>query len=341
MATILAEHPGGYQEPPVKGTVLAERYEIERGIGRGGFSHVYRARHLGTGQHVAIKVLTPASDVQYRFAVKRFFLEARVTAGLTHPSTVRVFDFGQEDSGLVYLAMELLQGCTLRDALRSRLAEGRAYTELEAGTIASSVLRSLSEAHRAGLVHRDLKPDNLFIHQVAGDEIVKVLDFGIAKLGGGAAVTLSSDTSVPGTPCYMAPEHALNHEVDARSDLYALGVILWELLSGKLPFKGRSDPETLYQHAFQPLPKLSELALSPVSAGFLAVIERALAKRPEDRFADAEVMRAAIEELKFAAPTPPLEVRGVSQSGSLSQATRPRLRPAGLGPGASRSWCCC
>lgn len=332
MATVLAELPVGFRELPERRAVIAERYEIERAIGRGGFSQVYRARHLGTGQAVALKILAPAADADYRFSVKRFFLEARVTAGLNHPSTVRVFDFGQEDSGVVYLAMELLSGQTLREALRSREMADRTYSEAEASALIQPVLRSLAEAHAAGLVHRDLKPDNLFLHEVAGERIVKVLDFGIAKLGAGGAHTLSSETSVPGTPSYMAPEHALNRPVDARSDLYALGVILYELVSGTLPFKGRSDPETLYQHAFQPVPPLREAAKAPLSAGFVAVVERALAKRPEDRFVDAEAMRLALSEAEGSAatdvrpsPTPNTAPASATLEG---QATRV-LTPAG------------
>ncbi|MCA9555367.1 MAG: serine/threonine protein kinase, partial [Myxococcales bacterium] len=209
MATLLVDAPVHAAPALTRGEVLAGRYEILEPIGQGGYGHVYRARHLGTGQDVAVKLLRVPAEEDGAFAVQRFFLEARVTSGLTHPNTVRVFDFGQDDAGRVFLVMELLFGRTLREELRVRKARGQRFSDPEVVQIGAAITRSLAEAHEQGLVHRDLKPDNVFLHQVAGDDpVVKVLDFGIAKLGTGHRHTLSSDTSVPGTPAYMSPEHA-------------------------------------------------------------------------------------------------------------------------------------
>jgi serine/threonine-protein kinase len=295
LATLLVDTSSFRATEPKVGDVLAERYEIEEAIGRGGHGRVFRARHLGTGQDVALKILLPQPGTEDAFIIKRFFLEARVTSGLEHPNTIKVFDFGQEDSGLVYLAMELLSGSTLREELRERRHADRPYSEREAVEIGIAVTRSLGEAHAAGLVHRDLKPDNIFLHRAGDDEpTIKVLDFGIVKLGDGQH-TLSSTTSVPGTPAYMSPEHALNQNVDGRSDLYSLGVILYQLVTLDLPFRGPSDPQTLYMHAYNPVPDLAEHAKAPVSDRFAAVVGTALAKRPEDRFSDARAMRDALK----------------------------------------------
>ncbi|CAN0536370.1 unnamed protein product, partial [Laminaria digitata] len=163
------------------------------------------------------------------------------------------------------------------------------------------ITKSLSEAHEHGLVHRDLKPDNIFLHRVAGDDpVVKVLDFGIAKLGAGHRHTLSSDTSVPGTPAYMAPEHALNQAVDGRTDLYALGVVVYQLLTLQLPYQAPSDPQTLYMHAYEAVPDPRQVV--PVSQALAEVVQRALQKRPEGRFDNARAMRDALTSALGAGP---------------------------------------
>src|SRR5262245_25642275 len=317
MATLLAETSFSRAAQPRVGDVIAERYQIEEPIGQGGYGQVFRARHLGTGQDVAIKVLIPQGGDE-TFTIKRFFLEARVTSGLKHPNTIKVFDFGQEDSGLVYLAMELLAGCTLREDLRARRKEQRPFTEKEAVELAIAVTRSLGEAHAAGLVHRDLKPDNIFLHRAGEDDepTIKVLDFGIVKLGDGQH-TLSSTTSVPGTPAYMSPEHALNQNVDGRADLYSLGVILYQMVTLELPFRGESDPQTLYMHAFQPVPDVATHARTPISDDLARNISIVLSKRPDDRFRDAREMRDALRaclDPSFAPSRPSRRLAPTSQT---------------------------
>ncbi len=296
MATLLV---GAAPSDPTRirvGDLIAGRYEIEKVVGRGGFGAVFQARHTGTGQGVALKVLAAGGDDD-ELALQRFFVEARVTSGLRHPNTVRVFDFGQDDDGLVYLAMELLHGHTLKQELRARRREGRVFTEKEAVEIGIAVSRSLGEAHMAGVVHRDLKPDNVFLHHVEGDDpVIKVLDFGIVKLAHGG-VNESASEGGPGTPAFMSPEQCLNKpDLDGRSDLYALGVILWQLVCGKVPLRGDTEAQTLYMHVHTPPPDLRTQARVPLSTGFVELVEQALAKRKEDRFPDAATMRESLRE---------------------------------------------
>ena len=290
MATLLDAPPVPDLALLVDGCTIGGRYVVRGTLGKGGFGAVFRCLHTGTGQDVAVKVLTVAdasADV-----LTRFFREARVTAGLKHPNTIRVFDFGQDDNGVVFLAMEMLSGHSLADELRTRMVRGSRFAEREVIEIAIAVLRSLAEAHAGGLVHRDLKPHNIYLHQVPGDDpVVKVLDFGIAK-SEGAGMTATG--AVLGTPAYMSPEQAQSLPLDGRSDLYSLGVVLWELVTGSLPFAGATPVQTLYLHAFQPLPALQGQAKTQLSAAFAAVIERALQKKPEDRYADAQAMRQAL-----------------------------------------------
>ena len=296
MATLLVDAPRSDPSLIQIGSMIAGRYECERVVGRGGFGAVFSARHTGTGQGVALKILA-SGDEDDDTAMRRFFQEARVTSGLRHPNTIRVFDFGQDDSGLVYIAMELLTGRTLKQELRARRKQGQVFEEREAIEIAVAITRSLGEAHAAGLVHRDLKPDNVFLHQVEGDDpVVKVLDFGIVKLRN-SGITQVNTGGGPGTPAYMSPEQAQNRaELDGRSDLYSLGVIMWQLVVGKVPFRGEGDVQTLYMHAHEPLPNLYERARVPVSESYVHMVYRALAKDPEGRYPDARQMRTALRE---------------------------------------------
>ncbi|MCK6551955.1 serine/threonine protein kinase, partial [Myxococcota bacterium] len=294
MATLLVDAPSPSISDIVPGFVIGGRYVVQRLLGKGGYGAVFEARHTGTGQGVAVKTLAPGLEADDA-ALRRFFLEARVTSGLKHPNTVRVFDFGQDDSGLLYLAMELLTGHTLRDVLKQRLREGRVFTEREAIEIGAAITRSLAEAHAAGLVHRDLKADNVFLHHVEGDDpVIKVLDFGIVKLAN-HSLTIGSDAAIPGTPAYMSPEQVSKRaEVDGRSDLYALGVLLFNLVTGTVPFKGNDVLQILWSHVHEPAPDVRDHAKTPVSDAFAAVVARCLAKSPADRPADARTLRAEL-----------------------------------------------
>ncbi len=300
-----------------EGTIFAGRYRIVGVLGRGGMGAVYEAQHTGTGQAVAIKtlLLDNAGDTS---AVRRFFHEARMTAGLQHPNTVRVFDFGQSDEGIFYLAMERLRGETLGDMQLRLDAQARPMTQQEAGRIAIDVLRSLAEAHKAGLVHRDLKPANIYLHDIGtGEHVVKVLDFGIAKSDD--THLTKTGTSI-GTPSYMSPEQVMSGIVDGRSDLYALGVILYGCVAGVLPFQADSSYSMMMKHVAEPAPDLNALHLAGITSAFAAVVQKALEKKPEDRFADAQGMREALEKA-LAAPAAPRPAP-----------LKPKQKPAAVAP---------
>ena len=291
MATIVTgvKPPAG--DLPVN-TVFAGRYRLAGTLGRGGMGAVYDAQHTGTGQRVAIKTLL-LDTVHDPAAVKRFFLEAKITAALQHPNTIRVFDFGQSDDGVFFLAMERLQGVTLSDRIAEYAGQGKRMTEQEAATIAVAVLRSLAEAHRVGLVHRDLKPANIFLHDLGGGEtVIKVLDFGIAKTGD---QQLTQAGTALGTPAYMSPEQVMGQGVDARSDLYSLGVVLYQCVSGRVPFRGESTFTVMMMQINELAPDLTQVA--GVSARFAQVVGQSLAKQATDRYESAVVMREALEPL--------------------------------------------
>ena len=276
------------------GEIIGGRYRVEKLLGRGGFGAVYLATHVTLQQQHVLKVLK-SSLAGDETQVKRFHQEARIACKLTHPNTVRVYDFGQTESGFLYLAMELLQG----RELGAVLVEEGTLTPERTIRIAMGVLKSLDEAHQAGLVHRDLKPDNIFLCHIHGeDDFVKVIDFGIAKpidQSDDAALTRTGFTV--GTPKYMSPEQVLNKGVDGRSDLYALGVILYQCLSGDLPIVAPSSVETMMAHVQQAPRPLAEVCTQPLPAGLEALVMRSLRKDPGQRFADAEDMLAELEDI--------------------------------------------
>ena len=276
------------------GELIGGRFRVDKLLGKGGFGAVFRATHVVTQQELVLKVLKPNLG-EDEMQVKRFLQEARTASKLSHPHTVRVYDFGQTDAGHLYLAMELLHGQELGQVL---LDEG-ILSPQRAIHIAIGVLKSLAEAHQAGLVHRDLKPDNIFLCSVHGeDDFVKVIDFGIAKpieQGDDGGLTRTGFTV--GTPKYMSPEQVLNKGVEGRSDLYSLGVILYQCLSGELPLSGASPVETMMAHVQQEPAALSLVCAQELPAGLEAIVMRALRKQPNQRFVDAEDMRAALEDV--------------------------------------------
>jgi hypothetical protein len=275
----------------VPGDMVAGRYRVTGVLGRGGFGAVYSGEHLGTQQPVAIKMLT--SHDQDGDAAQRFYREARITAKLSHPNTVRVFDVGQEEGGPLYLVMELLRGLSLEQILAKLIDLRRPMTEAEALAVADPILRSLAEAHAAGLVHRDLKPANVMLHTMqGGTPVVKVLDFGCSHTQDSQ---LTSEGLVIGTPGYMSPEQCRGHAVDARSDLYALAVILYRAVTGRLPFEDTAPLTLMYRHANEPVPDPREVSMQEISPGFAKLLLQGLAKNPEDRFVDAADMRKALE----------------------------------------------
>ncbi|MCB9738429.1 MAG: serine/threonine protein kinase [Deltaproteobacteria bacterium] len=283
------------------GTVLGGRYRVTRELGRGGYGAVYAAEHTGTGQPVALKVLKAGDGVGIE-GIRRFHKEASVTAALRHPNTVRVFDVGQAEGGALYLAMEHLHGSTLEEELRALAEQGEVYGEKAALRVAEGVLRSLQEAHGAGLVHRDLKPGNIMLADVGEDEPqVKVLDFGIARTRDSS---LTDEGTALGTPAYMSPEQCMGAALDGRSDLYSLGVILYRAVAGRCPFEDGNPLTVMYQATHVPAPSLAELSRCDVSPGYVQLTHRALEKKADDRFADARAMREAVLAVAQGLPLP-------------------------------------
>lgn len=295
-----AAEPERKKNPLPKGRILEARYRIERKLGSGGVGMVYLAEHLRLNRPVAVKVLQP----QYASSPKlkaRFEREAHALATMAHPNIVTVSDYGVTD-GMPFLVMELLQGEPLGERLKRGPFEPRVALD-----IARQILLALSFAHGHGWVHRDLKPGNVFLQELAGGTIhVKILDFGLAKLvatearDAGPQLTLTG--MVFGTPAYMSPEQAVGGETDARTDLYSLTVVLFEMLTGRRLFLG--EPDLLMRHHLQtPPPSINEacpgLRGSPQLEAFL---QKALAKERGDRYQTADEMIEALDAL----PDPPL-----------------------------------
>jgi len=263
------------------GRVLAGQFRIDALLGQGGMGSVYKGVQLSVNRPVAIKLITPTAPNQDDL-VKRFRREAEATARLSHPNTVRLFEFGVTDTHELYMVMELLEGSDLAQQLQSAgrmpLAESLLSTR--------QVLSALSEAHAHGIVHRDLKPGNVFLSRVQGGAIfVKVMDFGIAGIEQAQETRkLTMTGAVMGTPAYMSPEQAQGKAVDARSDLYSLGVMLFEMLSGRLPFEADTVVSLLLAHVTQPPPRLAEVGLDfPQMDAVQRLLDSLLAKDPNAR----------------------------------------------------------
>jgi serine/threonine-protein kinase len=272
------------------GAVLQGRYRIVELIGDGAMGSVYRADHLALGRAVAVKFLHAriASDPEAR---RRFDVEARAMSRVAHPNLVTVSDFGVEGA-TPYLVMELLVGRSLRDLLHTegRLAPPRAVA------VVRQVLAGLAHAHGHGIVHRDVKPENLLISAVEGlGEHVRVLDFGLARLRDDTSgMTVASGLAV-GTPSYMSPEQWLCLAVDARTDVYTVGILLHELITGRKPFVAEQPVDMMRLHRDTPPPPMRQVAPEvPVSDKLEWIVACALAKKPDERFSTAAAFQAAL-----------------------------------------------
>lgn len=280
-------------EPP---RVIGGRYELLEMIGQGGAARVYRARDGVLDRIVAVKLLRAEYGADQEF-VARFYQEARAVASLSHPNIVDIYDYGSHD-GTYFIVMQYVEGTDLKALLRreGRLAPPRAVA------FADGALRALSAAHEHGIIHRDVKPQNLLVR--ARDGVVKLTDFGVARALGNAQVTAAGTTF--GTAHYMAPEQAEGGVIGPATDLYAVGVILYEALAGRLPYQGTTPLQVILQHLRAPLPALTEFA-PEVAPALVAVVERALAKDPLARYPSAEVMRQALNAaLTTGQPAPTL-----------------------------------
>ena len=266
----------------VTGSLLSDRYRVEERIAMGGMGSVYLATDERLDRHVALKVLKEELADDERF-VERFRREARAAGALSHPNIAGVFDFGQHEARY-YMVMELAEG---RDLARVLREEGPLSPERSV-RIASQIAQALAHAHAAGVVHRDIKPPNVIIGR---SDRVKVTDFGIARAVGDS--TLTATGSVLGTAHYISPEQAGGGEVGPPADIYALGIVLYEMLTGSLPFTGDSALAVAMRHVSDDVPPPSELN-PEVPAHLDSVVARATAKDPRDRFATADEMAQAL-----------------------------------------------
>jgi eukaryotic-like serine/threonine-protein kinase len=303
--------------------VIAGRYELGRDRGSGGMARVVEATDRRLGRRVALKILdATASDPATR---ERFVREARSAASVSHPNAVTVYDTG-EDNGLLYIAMELVDGPTLADLLAEHGPLDPAY----ALTIANEVLGALEVGHVRGLVHRDVKPSNILL---APDGSAKLTDFGIAKNVGAVTAVLTMTGQVIGTPRYLSPEQAAGRQATPASDIYAVGLVIYEMLAGAPPFSGDTPLETVLAHQQEPVPPLTTRpGLSPALA---AAVIRALAKAPRDRYPDAAAMRAAITSPALASVARTTSMTQRERTLSTPTDTMPAVPASGLRP---RRW---
>ena len=274
---------------PFVGKVIDGRYEIQARVGEGGMGVVYKARQISIDRVIALKMLNPqmATDPTW---VQRFYQEAKACSRLQHPNTIRMFDFGQttDGSGRLFMTMEFLDGMSLRDALqKGPLAPQRVVKVL------IQCCASLAEAHSIGIIHRDIKPDNVFLLNMAGSpDFVKLLDFSVAKLLEGDRMKTQAGV-VFGTPQYMSPEQGRGLPLDARSDLYALGILAFEMLTGNVPFHDDNPMTVIQMHLHAGVPPMPETIPYPVQQ----VVRRALEKNAAQRYQSAGEMMQQCQQI--------------------------------------------
>jgi serine/threonine protein kinase len=307
------------------GTVLGA-YRVVKQIGAGGMGQVFIAEHTMLGRRAALKILHPQMSARQDI-VRRFFNEARAATTIPDPGIVQVFDFGYHDDGSAYIVMELLDG----EALERRISRGR-LDLAQALRLMRQVASTLGAAHERGIVHRDLKPDNIFIvrdPEVAGGERAKILDFGIAKLADERRTGMF-DISAPhgqrntasgilGTPLYMSPEQCQAEVVDARSDVYALGCVLFQMLTGRYAFDAETAEMLIFQHVAGPIPVTSTFA-PDIPRAIDEIVTRCLAKQPRDRFASGTELAQAIAEVAVRSTEPPAIVQARAASAATIEA---------------------
>ncbi len=268
--------------------VLNNRYRVDAALGNGGMAVVYCGTDTLLRRRVAIKVLREQFSSDDDF-VKRFSFEAQSAAKLSHPNIVNIYDFGREDSAY-YIVMELVDGTTLGDLLR----DGRALPEPVAVDYAIQIASGLAYAHRQGLMHRDVKPANILVTQ---DDVVKLSDFGIARAVSEHTLGVTQPGMVMGSVAYISPEQAQGHDIDERSDLYSVGVVLYQMLTGKLPFSGENPVAVALKHVSEPPPPIDPKKAG-VSPAVAAIVARLLRKDPKERFASATELASALREAR-------------------------------------------
>lgn len=286
------------------GRTIENKYRLDGLLGTGGMGAVYQTTRFHIGDTVAVKILHPEQGTDPH-AAERFRREAQLAARLKHPNVVSIYDFGVSSDGLMYLVMELVEGQSLRKIIKQHGPLSiDAVAEVTAQTCAA-----LGEAHRQNIIHRDIKPDNIILNSTTSGLRIKVLDFGIAKLRDLAASNLTQTGSVMGTPHYMSPEQCMGEELDSRSDIYSLGVVLYEILCGVAPFHSPTPSAVVVQHVTQaptPLRSMNISVPSAVEAVVLHALQKRREARPQTAEALAQEMRTAVYESASASrPTVP------------------------------------
>lgn len=308
------------------GQILDGRYEVLASIAQGGMGAVYRARRVHLGDDVAIKIIR--ADQAEPSARERFMRESRACARLRHPHIVSIFDFDIDPAGNPFLVMELLSGPSLREEIETR---GRLDIE-DVQRIMPSICAALQLAHASGIVHRDLKPANIVAHEFPnGERVYKIVDFGVANIRESADDTrLTSAHQFVGTLTYASPEQLTGAPVDARSDLYSLGAVIFEMLTGEPPFSGDDALSMVTQHLTVP-PRQPSAMRADLPAWADTVITRALAKRPQDRWASASELGAVLAAGAGEAPTVVRTPSAASHSFAGAYDIGERIGPGRLG----------
>ena len=321
--------------PSLVGTVLDGRYRITKLIGEGGMGEVFAAEHVHIEKKFAIKLLKQ-EIVSNAEAVQRFRQEARSSSSIGHRNIIAIEDFGQLPDGRIYMCMELLNGAALNDMITQPIAPDRLLN------ILIQTGHGLAAAHAKGIIHRDMKPENIFVTIAPnGEDVPKILDFGIAKVSGNDGQNhLTRTGTIFGTPFYMAPEQALGNPVDARTDIYAMGVIMYECFSGSLPFQGESFMGILTQHITtepEPVAQRAQKAGRQLPMGLAEIITRCMQKNPAQRYATMdELVNALIGVYRgIAGPgmSTYMEAFPVGSAQHMAQPTPPPMHPGMPPPG--------
>ena len=295
------------------------QYQIVEHLGKGGMAEVYKAYQPSLDRYVAIKILHPivATDQQF---LDRFQREARSVATLRHQHIVQIFDFGNQGK-TYFMVMEFVDGQTLKQKLNALRGEGRVMSPEEASKILSQVAQALDYAHERGLIHRDIKPANILLTS-EGDAVLS--DFGIARM---IESTRQTMTGVVGTPEYMSPEQGQGMELDVRSDIYALGVVLYEMLTGGMPYQADTPLAIIFKHVRDPLP-LPRQVNSDIPELVERVILKSLAKSPVDRHASAGEMATALERAVQGKEPAEIHERPTEVVAPTREPARPQPKPA-------------
>jgi eukaryotic-like serine/threonine-protein kinase len=342
-----------FQAPSLIGEVLDGRYKITRKLGEGGMGEVFAAEHVHIEKRFAVKLLRP-EIVSNAEAVQRFRQEARSASSIGHRNIIAIEDFGQLPDGRIYMCMELLNGAALNDLIQTPIAVDRLLN------ILIQTGHGLAAAHAKGIIHRDMKPENIFVTiGVNQEDVPKLLDFGIAKVAGNDGQNnLTRTGTIFGTPFYMAPEQALGNPVDARTDVYAMGVIMYEMFAGSLPFQGESFMGILTQHITtepEPVAQRAAKAGRQLPMGLAEIITRCMQKNPAQRYGTMDELVNALIQIyrgiagpgmstymeafpvgpsgRHAVPTPPPLTGPVNVGAAHAPTQGPHVLPHGHGTG--------